>query len=171
MNELRLRTQELSWREIDGELVAVDVARSAYLSSNPAGTLLWQMLAGGTTRDALEQALVETFGDRRSSRAKGDVASFLDDLSSLGSCLGGDRALPRPSHPSGRLVDARRAAAGSAPTCAHAVSATDRRLRRHASRAMRDAGSSPSSGVGRARASSVHLSSSGGKRHMARAAT
>lgn len=81
MNELRLRTQELSWREIDGELVAVDVARSAYLSSNPAGTLLWQMLAGGTTRTALEQALVETFAIDV-QRAKGDVASFLDDLSS-----------------------------------------------------------------------------------------
>jgi hypothetical protein len=80
MHDLRLRTGELSWREVDGEIVAVDVASSAYLSANPAGAILWQMLAAGTTRDALETRLVETFGIAP-SRAEADVAAFLDELS------------------------------------------------------------------------------------------
>jgi hypothetical protein len=79
MAELRLRTADLSWREIDGEIVAVDVARSAYLSSNRAGTLLWQMLATGATREELATTLVATFGIDR-ERAETDVATFIDNL-------------------------------------------------------------------------------------------
>jgi Coenzyme PQQ synthesis protein D (PqqD) len=83
MNELRLRSDDLSWREIDGEIVAVDVASSAYLSSNPAGTLLWKMLAEGTTRESLATGLVDTFAlDRR--RAERDVETFLDNLAERG---------------------------------------------------------------------------------------
>jgi len=79
MQALRLRTDELSWREIDGEIVAVDVAGSAYLSANSSGALLWQMLAAGTTRGALALRLVETFGIPR-ERADADVAAFLEHL-------------------------------------------------------------------------------------------
>jgi coenzyme PQQ synthesis protein D (PqqD) len=80
MQALRLRTGELSWREIDGEIVAVDVASSVYLSANSSGALLWQMLAAGTTRGALAAQLVDTFGIAR-ERADADVAAFLDNLS------------------------------------------------------------------------------------------
>jgi hypothetical protein len=80
LNELRLRSAELSWRQIDGEIVAVDVASSAYLSTNAAGAIMWEMLAAGTTRDALAVRLVETFGIE-AERADADVAAFLDDLS------------------------------------------------------------------------------------------
>jgi hypothetical protein len=80
IHELRLRTSELSWRAVDGEIVAVDVASSAYLSANPAGAMLWQMLAAGTTRSALADQLVATFGIPL-ERAEADVAAFLDSLS------------------------------------------------------------------------------------------
>jgi hypothetical protein len=80
MNDLRLRTRDLSWRDIDGEIVAVDVASSSYLSANPAGALLWSMLATGASRDELAGRLVETFGIER-ERADADVAAFLDSLS------------------------------------------------------------------------------------------
>jgi hypothetical protein len=79
MNELRLRADELVWREIDSELVAVDIASSAYLSANPTGALLWQMLAGGTTRAQLVDRLVESF-EISSERAAADVDAFLQDL-------------------------------------------------------------------------------------------
>jgi hypothetical protein len=83
MQGLQLRSGELSWRAVDGEIVAVDVASSAYLSANAAGAILWQMLADGTTRDALAARLVETFGIAR-DRAKADVDAFLHDLSARG---------------------------------------------------------------------------------------
>jgi hypothetical protein len=79
MNELRLRADELVWREIDDELVAIDVASSAYLSANPAGALLWQMLAAGTTRAELIDRLVEQFGIS-SEQASADVDAFLRSL-------------------------------------------------------------------------------------------
>jgi hypothetical protein len=79
MSELKLRSDELTWRDIDGEIVAVDVASSVYLSANPAGALLWSMLATGTSRDELASKLVETFGIGR-DRAEADVAAFLDSL-------------------------------------------------------------------------------------------
>jgi Coenzyme PQQ synthesis protein D (PqqD) len=78
---LQLRSDELSWRQVDGEIVAVDVAASAYLSANPAGAILWQMLAEGTTRDALAARLVETFGIEH-ERADADVGAFLAALAS-----------------------------------------------------------------------------------------
>jgi hypothetical protein len=80
MNTLRLRADDLTWRAIDGEVVAVDIASSVYLGANPAGALLWSMLAAGSCRDELASKLVETFGIDR-ARAESDVATFVQTLS------------------------------------------------------------------------------------------
>ena len=77
MEDLRLRPEALVWREIDNELVAVDMASSTYLSANQSGALLWQMLAAGTTRDELVERLVDRFGISF-DRAADDVDAFLD---------------------------------------------------------------------------------------------
>jgi acyl-CoA reductase-like NAD-dependent aldehyde dehydrogenase len=79
MAELQLRADALVWREIDNELVAVDIASSAYLSANQTGALLWQMLANGTTHEQLVERLVEEFGIS-SDQAATDVDAFLRDL-------------------------------------------------------------------------------------------
>ena len=79
MDELRLRPDALVWREIDNELVAVDMASSSYLSANRSGALLWQMLAAGTTHAELVNGLVERFGIS-SDRAASDVDAFLNGL-------------------------------------------------------------------------------------------
>ncbi len=79
MAQLRLRADELAWREIDGEIVAVDVDTSTYLSGNPAAALLWGMLATGTTRDELVDRLVEHFDIER-ERAERDVDAFVSTL-------------------------------------------------------------------------------------------
>jgi hypothetical protein len=79
MEQLRLRPEALVWREIDNELIAVDVAASSYLSANSSGSLLWQMLAAGTTRAKLIDRLVETF-DISEERAASDVDDFLRSL-------------------------------------------------------------------------------------------
>jgi hypothetical protein len=83
MNELRLRPDDLNWREIDGEVVAVDAETSTYLSANPAGALLWQMLAGGATREALAQRLVDEYGIEL-ERATTDVDVFVAALRARG---------------------------------------------------------------------------------------
>ena len=79
MEQLRLRTEELRWREIDGEVVAVDIPSSKYLSANAAGAILWQMLAVGATLNSLAERLVEKFGIDR-DRAQADAKAFVDRL-------------------------------------------------------------------------------------------
>lgn len=79
MRELRLRPEALVWREIDNELVAVDMASSTYLSANQSGALLWQMLATGTTHTELVERLVDRFAIS-SDRAASDVDAFLQGL-------------------------------------------------------------------------------------------
>jgi hypothetical protein len=81
MAKLRLRPEALVWREIDNELVAVDMASSTYLSANRSGALLWQMLATGTTHTELVKGLVNQFGIS-SDRAASDVDAFLHGLES-----------------------------------------------------------------------------------------
>jgi hypothetical protein len=83
MNELRLRPDDLNWREIDGEVVAVDAETSTYLSANPAGALLWQMLAGGSTREAMAQRLVDEYGIEL-ERASADIDAFVNALQTRG---------------------------------------------------------------------------------------
>jgi hypothetical protein len=82
-DRLRLRADQLTWREIAGEVVAADLERSTYLSTNEAGTLLWSALADGASPDDLAERLVAEYGIDR-SRAEADVAAFLDSLRAQG---------------------------------------------------------------------------------------
>lgn len=83
MADLRLRTADLPWREIDDEVIAVDVESSTYLGTNKAGTLLWRRLSDGATRQELVDLLVETY-DIEPERALADTQAFLDDLAAQG---------------------------------------------------------------------------------------
>jgi hypothetical protein len=77
--ELRLRNQALEWREIEGEVVAVDTRKSVYMAVNRSGAALWPALAAGATREDLVERLVEAYGLDRGS-AEGDVDAFLHVL-------------------------------------------------------------------------------------------
>jgi hypothetical protein len=79
VSELRLRRDALEWRDIQGEVVAVDVRTSTYVSANASGAVLWRSLAEGTTRDELVARLVEAFGIDQ-AQAGTDVDRFVDDL-------------------------------------------------------------------------------------------
>ena len=81
MSEMQLRTEDLAWREIDTEVVAVDVTTSMYLSANESGAVLWRLLAAGATRAQLASALQERYGIDR-TRAEADVDTFLESLES-----------------------------------------------------------------------------------------
>ena len=77
--QIRLRTEGLTWREIDDELVVLDVVRSNYLATNEAGRLLWDSLASGTTRDELVRELSDAF-ELEPKTASADVDRFLAEL-------------------------------------------------------------------------------------------
>jgi hypothetical protein len=79
--QLKLRTDDLEWREVDGEVVVLDVRECRYLAINRTGQVLWKALAEGATRDELIARLVETFDIER-ARAAGDVDAFTTELES-----------------------------------------------------------------------------------------
>ena len=83
MTELRLRAGDLHWREIDGEVIALEARGSTYVAANGAGTLLWRALAEGTTPEALADELVRVYGIDR-ARAAEDIEHFLAQLTDQG---------------------------------------------------------------------------------------
>jgi Coenzyme PQQ synthesis protein D (PqqD) len=76
---LRLRTDELDWRELEGEIVALDLRESEYFAINRTGTLLWRAVAAGASRTELVALLVEEFGLTETAAAA-DVDRFVTDL-------------------------------------------------------------------------------------------
>lgn len=83
MSDLRLRDADLHWREIDGEIVALEARSSTYVAANGAGAVLWRALAEGTTRDRLADELVRAFGIER-GRAAADADRFVEELAAQG---------------------------------------------------------------------------------------
>jgi hypothetical protein len=81
--QLRLRGADLHWQAIEGELIALEARASQYLAANEAGTLLWQALAAGSTREALASELAAAYGITH-SRALADTDAFLGQLRSQG---------------------------------------------------------------------------------------
>jgi Coenzyme PQQ synthesis protein D (PqqD) len=80
---IRLRTSDLHWREIDGEVIALEGRGSTYLATNSTGAVLWKALADGTTRDGLAAALIAAFGINR-ARALADVDAYVVELAAQG---------------------------------------------------------------------------------------
>jgi hypothetical protein len=80
---LQLRTDDLDWRQIDDEIILLDAHEGTYLSTNGSGTLLWQAIASGATREQLVSALVDAYGiDER--RATADTNEFIASLAAKG---------------------------------------------------------------------------------------
>lgn len=80
---MRLRADQLSWREIDGETVLLDLATSKYLRVNQTGTLLLRELATGCSQEQLVTALRDTYG-LSAEAAMSDVEAFVGMLSERG---------------------------------------------------------------------------------------
>jgi Coenzyme PQQ synthesis protein D (PqqD) len=80
---LRLRDADLDWREVEGELVALDLRESRYLAVNRTGRVLWAALAEGSSRDELVEQIAGEFGVER-ARAEADVDAFTAELESRG---------------------------------------------------------------------------------------
>lgn len=76
---MRLKRDPLEWREVDGEVVALDVEAAEYLAANPPGALLWRLLAEGASREELVEALVSRFDVDEATAAR-DADSFVATL-------------------------------------------------------------------------------------------
>ena len=74
----RYRTTETTtWREVDGEVVALELKESVYYSIAGSGNLLWTRLAEGATKDDLVAALTAEYADVEPATAEADVEEFL----------------------------------------------------------------------------------------------
>jgi Coenzyme PQQ synthesis protein D (PqqD) len=80
---IRLDESRVTWREVDGEVVAVDVNTAEYLTMNGSGALLWRALASGATEEELASTLVGTY-EISSDQADTDVDLFLRVLRDRG---------------------------------------------------------------------------------------
>jgi hypothetical protein len=78
---LRLRSNELTWREVDGEIIALDLTSSLYFTANRTGTLLWSSLVEGARLGDLTALLTEQF-ELAEADARRDVSSFIALLDS-----------------------------------------------------------------------------------------
>ncbi|MGI9557513.1 MAG: PqqD family protein [Solirubrobacterales bacterium] len=77
--QIKLREDVLEWRDVDGEIVALDLSAREYISINKTGAAVWPLLAAGATTEQLAGKLVEEFGIDGET-AERDATAFLDQL-------------------------------------------------------------------------------------------
>jgi Coenzyme PQQ synthesis protein D (PqqD) len=80
---MKLRVDDITWREIDGDLVVLDLRSSTYLTANASGTVLMRQLIEERTLPELVEALVSAFGISE-HRARQDVQTFIEALGERG---------------------------------------------------------------------------------------
>jgi hypothetical protein len=78
---VRLRSEALEWRDVEGEVVALDLRTQMYLAINRTGAVIWPALEAGADRLDLVERVVQRF-DVSPERAATDVDAFLADLAS-----------------------------------------------------------------------------------------
>ena len=76
---MRLRENGVTWQEIDGELVILDLVSSTYLTTNGSGAFVAKLLETDRSADDLTTALVTEYGVERAVAAR-DTEAFLEEL-------------------------------------------------------------------------------------------
>ncbi len=76
---MRLNESAVTWREVDSEIVALNVDAGVYFTLNGSGRLLWLALADSASVDELADLLVATYGVPE-EQARLDASAFVDDL-------------------------------------------------------------------------------------------
>jgi Coenzyme PQQ synthesis protein D (PqqD) len=76
---MRIRSEGLSWQEIDGELVILDLQASTYLTTNKSGAFLAKLLTEERTIEELVGAMAAEY-QLEKDRARTDVGAFLAEL-------------------------------------------------------------------------------------------
>lgn len=80
-DRVRLRAEAITWRIVDGEVIALDRRNWAYVTINESGALLWPSLVEGASRDELVARLVAGYGIDYDAASR-DVTGFLSLLES-----------------------------------------------------------------------------------------
>lgn len=81
--DMKLRSEDMTWREIDGDLVILDLRSSTYLTANASASILMKELTAERSSDQLAEALVSAFGIPTAQAAR-DVEAFVAALSTNG---------------------------------------------------------------------------------------
>lgn len=76
---LRLRTEEVLWREVGDEVIALSLGSSEYLAPNESARALWRMLGEGATLPELAAALEHEWGIDHEEATR-DAGSFVAEL-------------------------------------------------------------------------------------------
>ncbi|MCW4458864.1 PqqD family protein [Microbacterium sp. MPKO10] len=76
---MKLRTEGVTWQEIDGELVILDMESSVYLTTNVTGAVLAKELREDRSMEDLVGALTEKFGVDAAT-AEQDTSTFVQQL-------------------------------------------------------------------------------------------
>jgi hypothetical protein len=79
----RIDPNAIVTRPIEGEILAVDLQNSRYLSINPTATELWPLLERGSTFEELLQALTSRW-KISNEQARADLDRFLGWLTASG---------------------------------------------------------------------------------------
>jgi hypothetical protein len=74
--KLRLRSGDIAWREIESDVIVLDLRTSRYLSLNRSGARLWRSIAGEVTYDELVDVLTDEFGASPDA-ARSDLNAFI----------------------------------------------------------------------------------------------
>ncbi len=88
---IKIDSDNVLAREVDGEIVILDLRRQHYIGGNPSVTVMWPLLEQGATREQLLEALLTKFGVTR-ARADADLSAFLTSLEEFGLLAGGPSA-------------------------------------------------------------------------------
>jgi len=81
-DSVRLR-EDIAWREIDGEIVLLDLTGAAYYSVSRSGVVLWPAVVEGATVDVLTARLAQEYALERQV-AERDVRVLIDALNGEG---------------------------------------------------------------------------------------
>lgn len=81
------RCRDVIWREVDGDVVGLDLRSSRYFTLNATAAQLWKLLEHDAEEDELVDALVRDHGVEP-DRARTDVGAFLDVMREHGLLAG-----------------------------------------------------------------------------------
>lgn len=70
-------TDATTWRDLDGEIVALDIEQSVYFSIGGFGSVLWPRLVSGASPQELADVITSTFPEVASVEAAADVEEFI----------------------------------------------------------------------------------------------
>ncbi len=81
--KIALRREQVEWRALGDEIVALDLESSTYLTVSDVGATIWPLLAGGTTRGEMLEAILARF-DVDAETAGRDLDAFVAALRERG---------------------------------------------------------------------------------------